>query len=1055
MSDNSKEIPIVVTYYTDSRIICQKEFGSFAHFGSILSYFDRNIKNSGSMQLKSKYFYNNKEIDENDLLINIIQPLSKSKRIISANLSIEVEEKNNISDKKKPIYSVILQPKLNPFGIYEFKPKKNIISLDQFPKNIEGQYELDTFNENSAYCNSPKELFISGGIFNQKEITNFWIINNDTLGIKKTNLKYPKSNHSMIYIEYKNSEFIFFAGGQDLKSFYYDINEDKFINWGNMNFYHFRPALIHIENYLYCFDTSFKNEVIFERTDLDDDRHKWEKILPNYENGKISNFTNSGFGVTMVGGGRIIFCGGDNVNLYTYLYDIKRNTIYINNKSEDILFTLSDKNFYKINSNYSVALPSSFDELKEVLVVDKSKSALKKINLNGKEDSKKNEFNFNNIDIDNSSPNTLIGNVDIVLKEEDIRDVNENMIDYKSESVFTYDNNFYFEKKYESNSISEEISEKFRNTQSNLTGNYDYIYNNDNFTNYKKERKNIYNLMPNSYIENDESNNNVKRSRYKNNKKSQKFFKINNNVVDDDDFLDAEGNNFFYDSNKNKYKDSRYINNYSLNNNKGINIEYKPNIMKNENNKKAQEKKEEIEPEKNIVINADNNYNEEQIIGNNEEYDQGYEEQNNENHNEFINEDNNGELNRNENENKNYEEEHMEQNNENDGLGDDIQGNEANNEQQNEENIIIQNDQYNEENKEEKENNNDEDNPENVQDASEEEIDLNKLKDQNNNEEPYKEQNDNNDEHYEEQNENNEEQYEEHHEEQYEEQEGQENEEQEEQQNIEQDGQENVEQDGQESKEQNDQQNEEQDDQQNEEQDDQQNVEQDDQQNVEQDDQQNEEQDDQQDKEQYDSNEEPNDEKYEEHNQVQNENQNENVEEEECEEESENNENNEEQYEDHTQNDEKENVEDSKDGEFEESNEDNNNEENIGEDGAFKEADDDNHEENVEEEENNDENQENINGDNNKEGKEEENKNRMEEEQEQEQGQGQNSDENIEDENLNDKDNYEHQERDKFEQTIIQSLGEDIIQIDTHPNYYYYDENNFCDYLHEVEEMML
>ena len=1006
MSDNSKEIPVVVTYYTDSQIICQKEFGSFAHFGSILSYFDRNIKKSSSIQLKSKYFYNNKEIDENDLLINIIQPLSKSKRIISANLSIEVEEKNNISDKGKPIYPLILQPKLNPFGIYIFKPKKSIISLEKYPKNIEIQYELDKFNENSAYCNSPKQLFISGGIYNQKEITNFWIINNDISSIKNTSIKYPKSNHSMIYIQYKNSEFIFFAGGQDLKSFYYDINEDRFTNWGNMNFFHFRPALIHIENYLYCFDTSFKNEITFERTDLDDDRHKWEKIIPNYENGKISNFTNSGFGVTMVGGGRIIFCGGDNVNLYTYLYDIKKNIIYVNDKSEDILFSLSDKNFYKINRNYSVALPSSLDELKEVLVVDKSKGTLKEINLNGNEDSKNNKFNYNNIDIDNSSQNTLYGNVDIVLKTEDISDVNENLIDNKSESDFNYDNNFYFEKKYESNSISEEISEKFRNTQSNLTGNYDYIYNNDNFTNYKKERKNIYNLISNSYSENDEPNNNVKRSRYKNNKKSHKNYKINNNMVDDDEFLDAEGNNFIYDSNVNKYKDSKNINNYSVNNNKDTNIEYKPNIIMNyENNKKniisinenrnnvynidnnkGQEKKEKIEPEKNIVIdnNFNNyNYNEEQIIGNDEGYYQGYEKQNNENQNEFINKENNEELNKNE--NQNYEEEHMEQNNENvnDNLNDNIQDNDANNEQQNEENIIIQNEPGNEENKEERENNNDEDNQENVQEVSEEEIDLNKLKDQNdNNVEQYEEQNENN----EEQNENKEEQYEEHV------------------------GQQNEGQNGHKFGE------------------------------------------------QYDNNEEPNDGIYEEHNQAQNDNQNENVEEEECEEENENdennenNENNEEQYEEHSQNDGKENVEDSEDGEFEEINEDNNHEKNAEED---EEVDEDNHEENIEEEENNDENQENSNGDYNNEGEEEEYKNGMEEEQEQDQEQVQNSDENIEDENLNDKDNYEHQERDKFEQTIVQSLGEDIIQIDSHPNLYYYDEYNFCDYLHEEEEMTL
>ena len=958
---------------------------------SFINLFPYKVKCS-LYKLKSKYFYNNKEIDENDLLINLIQPLSKSKRITSANLSIEVEETNNISDKSKAIYSQLLQPKLHPFGIYKFNPKKSIISYEQYPKNMEVQYELYKFNENSAYCNSPKGLFISGGIYNQKEIKNFWIINNEPFNIKNFNLIYPKSNHSMIYIEYRNNKFIYFAGGQDLKSFYYDINEGIFTNWGNMNFYHYRPALIQIENYLYCFDTSFKNEITFERTNLDDDRHKWEKIIPNYENGKISNFTNSGFGVTMVGGGRILFCGGDNVNLYTYLYDIRKNIIYINDKSEDILFTLSDKNFYKINKNYSVALPSSLDELKEVIVVDKSKNILKSINCNGNEDSKKNKFNYNNIDIDNSSQNTLIGNVDIVFKEENINDANDNMIDNKSQSDFIYDNNIYIEKKYESNSISEEISEKFRNTMSNLTGNYDYIYNNDNFTNYKRERKNVYNLISNSFNENDESNNNVKRSRYKNNKKSHKNYKISSSVVDDDEFLDAEGNNFIYDSNKNKYRNSKEINNFSINNNNRANAEYKQNIMKygnkakniideneknmynsdNNDNIKVQEKKEEIEHENNMVINNNinnYNYNEEQIIGNEEGYNQdhGYKEISNEIQNEYIKEDNNGKSNKND--EQNYEEEH-------EHLNDNIQNNEANNEQKNEENIIIQNEQYTEENKEVKENNNDEGTQIKVQEASEEEIELNKLKDQNNNEEEYEEQNDNNEEQYEEQN-NNEEQYEEqseNNEEQYEDQD--------------------------------------------------------------------------------ENKEEPNDEKYAKH-APQNNNQNENPEEEECEEE---NENNEEQYEEHSQNDGKENIENSEDEAFQESNEENHEKNN--EEGDFEEVDENNHEKNVEE------NKEKANGDYNIEGEEEEYKNGMEEEEEeqeqdqdqeeeeeQEQEQGQNSDENIEDDNLNDKDNYEHQERDKFEQTIIQSLGEDIIQIDSHPNLYYYDENTFCDYLHEVEEM--
>ena len=52
MSDNSQEFPIIVTYYTNSKIISKKEFGSFAHFGSILNYFERYIKAKGLTKLK-------------------------------------------------------------------------------------------------------------------------------------------------------------------------------------------------------------------------------------------------------------------------------------------------------------------------------------------------------------------------------------------------------------------------------------------------------------------------------------------------------------------------------------------------------------------------------------------------------------------------------------------------------------------------------------------------------------------------------------------------------------------------------------------------------------------------------------------------------------------------------------------------------------------------------------------------------------------------------------------------------------------------------------------
>ena len=58
-----------------------------------------------------------------------------------------------------------------------------------------------------------------------------------------------------------------------------------------------------------------------------------------------------------------------------------------------------------------------------------------------------------------------------------------------------------------------------------------------------------------------------------------------------------------------------------------------------------------------------------------------------------------------------------------------------------------------------------------------------------------------------------------------------------------------------------------------------------------------------------------------------------------------------------------------------------------------------------------------------------------------------NGEENIDDGNGEEQEDYdEPQERDKFQLTIVQPIGEDIIQIENHPTLFYYDENNFCDY---------
>ena len=331
--------------------------------------------------------FKNKEINENDLLINIIQSSYKNKKILAADLSIEIEEeeeKMNLLDKNIPWYNIILQPKYNPFGIYILNLKNFSLSLKTFPKKFGDENELNKLNENSAYCNSPKNLFISGGNYNKNNLTNFWIINNENFNIIKLYMGYPKSNHSMKYINHDNNEIIFIAGGDDLKTFYYDIKSNKFVNWGNMNYNHYRPALIYINNYLYCFDVSQKSGIIFERTNLNDKSHKWEKIVSNLEKEKIDEFTNIGFAANLCRGGKIMFCGGDIINLNIYLYDINKNLIYLNTQCTDILFTFSDKNFYKINNNHNIALPYSIEENKTILIADINNYSLKKLILNNK-----------------------------------------------------------------------------------------------------------------------------------------------------------------------------------------------------------------------------------------------------------------------------------------------------------------------------------------------------------------------------------------------------------------------------------------------------------------------------------------------------------------------------------------------------------------------------------------------------------------------------------------------------------------------------------------------
>ena len=545
MSFNNQEIPILVIYYTKSRIIYKTEFGSFSKFGLLLDFFNSKIA-SDSIKLKKKYLLNDKEINNDDLLINLIQDYAIAKRIIKATFSIELNEFNNIGDEEIPLYKRILQPKLDNFGIYIFIPETGSLSLEEYPEKIMKYFKLKKINKFSAYCNSYDSLYISGGKYNEEEIKDFWIINNQSFKIEKKLIPFSKSNHSMIYVEFNNNQFIFFIGGNNSSSYYYDIKNKNFVLWGDMSAPHFRPSLIQIDEYLYCFNFSLgeNNEIFFEKTKLDSKEHIWEKVYPKFDKDEMKQiFLNNIFSISKCAGKKIIFIGGkkskenkENVFLYDINLNIFFNNIICNNQYIDSI----DKSFYKVNNSHNIILPdfSNEKESYEIGILNKIKYTFRKIKLNPCEEKQINLIKYKNIREENSN----IGKIIVEFKtEESENNINGGMNNENNMEEFTYNiesNNLNSEKNIptminsklinnqkEEDEIEnvelklndhikdnkeEENTNKIRNNKKENNNNEDYIiYDNSEIDNVDKklnEENEVENSLNNENENNEEEN---------------------------------------------------------------------------------------------------------------------------------------------------------------------------------------------------------------------------------------------------------------------------------------------------------------------------------------------------------------------------------------------------------------------------------------------------------------------------------------------------------------------------------------------------------------------
>ena len=372
---------IKVIYYTKSGIKLEtKNFDEEATLDDIINYFKRKNKKE-IYTIKSNYSYLGNILKKNEKIKNLVF-LQKGKTY-EIEIKIEINEKQNLADELDPIIPKILKPKSYNFGLYIYMPKDGKICLEEFTSDKITEFQLDQINSGSAYCNSPKYFFISGGgAYSDNPINSFWIINNDNLNVEMKAMPFGKREHSMVYLP---NDKIFIVGGNDRKCCFYDIKNKKFTNWANLIDEHKRPALIDFENYLYCLNEINKEKNFFERTDFNSRNPRWEKIVPKLRR-NVKLYNKKIFWVTKSTENSIIFGAGEkNRSTDTFVYDLVKNEISKFDKNFDIS-ELGNKKFDKISKYYNVSIPKFYEKERNIFVFDKKLTKMSKIHFENEQD---------------------------------------------------------------------------------------------------------------------------------------------------------------------------------------------------------------------------------------------------------------------------------------------------------------------------------------------------------------------------------------------------------------------------------------------------------------------------------------------------------------------------------------------------------------------------------------------------------------------------------------------------------------------------------------------
>ena len=159
------------------------------------------------------YLMDQRILDIDKTILEIV-PKSKA-QLAEVELFIETSP-IDLDSKHEIRYDPIVKPIEKPFRTVSFNPKTYNISMKIYPDSTIKNLNLDQYSDAySAYCNTPKDLYISGGKGKANKL--FWKVNKQNYAPDKLqNLIYPKEEHTMYYVPNK---YIYFIGGNGKKHF--------------------------------------------------------------------------------------------------------------------------------------------------------------------------------------------------------------------------------------------------------------------------------------------------------------------------------------------------------------------------------------------------------------------------------------------------------------------------------------------------------------------------------------------------------------------------------------------------------------------------------------------------------------------------------------------------------------------------------------------------------------------------------------------------------------------------------------------------------------------